>query len=99
MMNEGEIIGIQGYHLKFLGLASPSLTPLHEVLSLQGCCSPLPSTCKSEAAWARLLLSPSRTGLLQESGTTVLSGHTGALLGNSGCEGGLWMWSLVSDTC
>ena len=34
MMNEGEMIGIQGYHLEFLGLASPSLIPLNKKISL-----------------------------------------------------------------
>lgn len=30
MMDEGEMIGIQGYHLKFLGLVPPSLIPLNK---------------------------------------------------------------------
>lgn len=34
MMDEGEMIGIQGYHLKFLGLVPPSLIPLNKKISL-----------------------------------------------------------------
>jgi len=90
-MNEGETTGVQGYHLKFLGLVSPSLIPLNKNLfPPQPTGLRLPRICKSNTGWAHLLLSPSRTWLLQEPETTALPGSRGLLPSNapSGTSGG-----------
>lgn len=65
-------MGIQGYHLKFLGLAPPCLVPLSKKLSFPAAAAQHPH---SDAVRARLLPSPSRTRLLQEPDATALR-HT-----------------------
>lgn len=106
-MNDGEMIGIQGYHLKFLGLASPSLIPLNKNLSRRtaasgataDCC---PARAKAMQSGCVCFTPPAEHDCygnqipLRCLGAHGLYQLLRATL--TGIEGGLWMWRLVSDT-